>query len=504
MDVKPKGTVREMAKGGTWLAISAVLINLLQLASVIIVAWFLSPDDYGLVAIAMTFLVILSSITDMFLGEALIRQKEPSKKDIDTIWTMGVIRGVLIALIFLVLAYPVARFYGDDRLVGLMLALGLSPLSLGFQNPYRFLQQKKLVFSQEFIITVLQKLLSVATIIGIAAIFHSYWALIIGNIVFFASGTIISFILNPYRPAFNLRGWREVMNFSGWVMLSQIVSMLNSRFELLLMGRILGMATLGLYTMGSNLAWMATDEIMKPLRKVIFPAFTRVLHSPQGQQDPERLRQVYQRTQSLVTALVLPISVGFAVAAEPLIHLVFSERWYPVIFILQYLSAVFGFQTLGSLVRPLGKAKGQTRRLFVRDTQMLLLRLPIIIASMVAWGVVGIIIARVFTGLLSIAVNLFLIREFIGLPVRAQLYQNLRAIFGVTVMGAAMFVVGQGFDVGLGRAAAAEMLAAEVLAGGLAYALAICLSWMAMGRPEGPEREFIRLLGGLLRRRATA
>lgn len=146
---------------------------------------------------------------------------------------------------------------------------------------------------------------------------------------------------------------------------------------------MLGGIQLGYYSVGSNLAMMPTREATAPLTQTIYPAFAGI-HN-----DPGRLAAAYQRVQALVAAVALPAGIGVAVTADPLVRLALGDKWAPVIFIIQSLASVFALQTLGSLVQPLGMAKGETRVLFVRDTQMFCLRVPIMIGGLLLYGLPG-------------------------------------------------------------------------------------------------------------------
>lgn len=229
-----------------------------------------------------------------------------------------------------------------------------------------------------------------------------------------------------------------------------------------------------------------------PLTQTIYPGFASI------QNDPARLATAYQRAQALLTAVALPAGIGVAVIADPLVRLALGEKWAPVVFIIQALASVFALQTLGSLVQPLGMAKGATRMLFVRDTQMLLVRVPIMIAGLLLAGLPGVVVGRVFTGLCSAVVNMVLVRRLIGLPVMRQLHANLRALVAVAVMAAGVaFAAGQ-LPHTVDRPMLALHLATLVALGGFLYCAATFLLWEAMGRPVGPETEVQAIFGKLL------
>lgn len=487
------GLTNKALKGGALLAVARIAINLLQAAATILVAWYLSPDDYGIAAIAMTVLLIVASLSEMQLGEALIQHKTADRSIVDTVWTMGMLRGVILGAIVALLARPVSQFYGDSRLYEVMLVVALQPLISGFVNPRRFLQEREMIFRQEFIISLVQKFFSVAATIALAIWLENYWALIVGALIEVVLGLLISFAILPYRPRFSLTGVKEIFGFSVWLTLGQFVNTINWRVEYLFIGKVLGLGSLGIYRFGSNLAQLPTQELMAPVRKVTLSGFASVLNNQDNDYDDSAICRAYQKAQAFSTALALPVGVGFAMVAPTFAAALLADSWQPAVIIMQCLSAVFAFQTLGSLVQPLAMARGETRLLFIRDLQMLVVRLPIILGALYIWALPGIVAARVLTGAIAIAVNMFLIRRLIGLGVAAQLHANLRALVSVTVMAASLWVLQQFLGAEADRVSLMLRLFAEIAVGAGVYVACSAVMWRLMHKPQGPEHELLRI-----------
>jgi O-antigen/teichoic acid export membrane protein len=285
---------------------------------------------------------------------------------------------------------------------------------------------------------------------------------------------------------------REFFSFSAWLAASQITNTLNWRFDILLIGKVLGGTSLGYYTVGSNLARMPTREATAPLTQTIYPSFASIRN------DPKRLAAAYQRVQALVSAIALPAGIGVAVIADPLVRLTLGEKWAPAIFIIQSLASVYAFQTLGSLVQPLGMAKGETRILFLRDTQMLFVRVPIIFIGLITYGLHGVILCRIFTGTLAAFVNMILVKRFIGVSVMKQLAANGRALASVALMAAGVSFVSTLLGPAGDRPAILWQLGILVASGAVFYCGATLLLWLAMKRPTGPETEVFRIAGKIL------
>jgi hypothetical protein len=136
--------------------------------------------------------------------------------------------------------------------------------------------------------------------------------------------------------------------------------------------------------------------------------------------------------------------------------------------------------------------------LFIRDAQMLCVRVPIMIAGLMLAGLPGVIIGRVFTGLFSAFVNMILARRFIGVTVVKQLSANIRALTSIAVMAAGVTLASGYLPHTTEKIMLAEQLAMLVALGAGLYCGSTLLLWMLMGRPAGPETEIQKILGKVL------
>ncbi|WP_169053448.1 lipopolysaccharide biosynthesis protein [Alteraurantiacibacter aquimixticola] len=477
-----------LARGSMLLMASRVIINVLAFASTIMLARLLTPEDFGLVAIATTILAIAMAVTQLSLAESIIQLDDPTPDHLNTAWTMGVIRAAIIASLFAIAAYPTAQFFEDTRLANIMFALGAGMMINGFANPRRALFQRDLVFKQEFLIEVSAKLAMVATSISIAWIFRSYWALIGGLLASYVMTVGIGYVLMPYRPHFTLSRFRELWSFSFWLTLSQAMNTINWRFDQLLIGKFIGRASLGAYTVGDNLAQMPTREMTTPLTKTLFPGFASL------GKDKGRVGAGYARAQAIVTTLVLPVGVGVALIADPAVRLGMGEKWAASIFVIQALASVFALQTIGSLAHPLALSQGRTKLIFKRDCQYFALRLPAIVGGLYFGGLTGVVIGRVFVGLMGIGFNVAIVRRLVDIPIRRQLQANLRPVLSAIIMVAAVLLARGMWTHGTETSDLVLDLALSIPLGATAYMGSLIILWAISGYPDGPEREAMSVL----------
>ena len=481
-----------LAKGSMWISLSRAIVNGLSALSTIVLAWYLTPSDFGVVALGMTMLAIVTSITELSLTQALIRHDAPIESHFSAAWTLNATRGLVLCLLFAALAYPVSALYDEPKLAGIMLALGVSILIGGLTNPLLVVLQRDLIFWQEFVLRVAERVIGLAAALAIAIIYQSYWALVVGTLASQLVNVVVSYLLLPFRPRITFQHAREFFSFSAWLTAGQIVNTLNWRFDYLLIGKLLGTGPLGFYTVGSNLARIPTREATKPLTQTIYPSFANI------RRNPERLAAGYQRAQALVSAIALPAGIGMALVADPLVRLVLGERWAPIIFIIQALASVYALQTLGTLVQPLGMAMGETRLLFIRDTQMLCVRVPIILLCLLLYGLPGVIFGRVFTGLLGALVNMVLVQRLIGVTVLKQFAANARALISIAVMAAGVSLASSQLAQTADKTTLGLQVGILVALGGVLYCGTTLLLWTLMKRPVGPEADIRKIVGEFL------
>lgn len=484
----------KVAKGATWLAAARFAVNSLGFLSSLILARVLVPADFGLVALAMSFLAITNSLTDLSLSAALISHPAPVSAHYDTAWSLGLCRGLLVAAAFAALGWIVAPVFGDPRLVDVMLALSLTIILSGLSNPRAIMLTKDLIFWQQFMLQVSQKIVGFAVSVAIAFTYRSYWALVLGTLAGQFAGTMLSYLVLPYRPRLRFSGFPDLFTFSSWMSLSAMLNTFNWRLDHFLIGGYVGQADLGYYTMGDTIASLPTRETAVPLVSTMFPALSRLAHSP------ERLAHAYIRAQSLITAIALPAGVGIALISEPLVHLVLGQKWAPSILVVQALGSVFAFQSMAVLAPPVAMATNQTRLLFIRALQGFLIRVPLVLFGLWYAGFAGVIYSRCISGLIGIGQNMQIVKAACNLTFRAQIATSARSVLSTAAMAAVVAILNRHMEQSKETLELIFAIASMVLAGALSYAFTHGMLWLAQGRPEGPESEILSALSTLASR----
>ena len=169
-----------MAKGAAWMVLFKLSERLIGVVSTLILARLLIPDDFGLVAMAISMLAVLELVTSFNFDISLIQNQNAERYHYDTAWTCNLLLGLGEALAMMALALPAASFYGEPRVAGIMFALAAYTAVRGFANIGVVAFQKDLDLHKEFRFGITKKLFAFTVTVTLAFYLRNYWALMAG------------------------------------------------------------------------------------------------------------------------------------------------------------------------------------------------------------------------------------------------------------------------------------------------------------------------------------
>lgn len=480
-----------VVRGVVSLGGARLFINLLNAGSILLLARLLTPKDFGVVAIATAVVSVAMSFTDMSFLPALVQCREPTREHVDTVWTMSLIRAACIVTGFALVAWPLAKVYGDPRLLPVLIVSGITGAFMDFCNPRVYVALRDMRFGPLTLFQISQKLVSLSFAIVLAVLFRNYWAIIIGNAAGALASSLLSYVLVPYLPRLTLARVREIWCFSGWMFFNQLCETVNWRFDQLAIGLFTPEAALGKYAVADNLAVIPSRELSMPLTGPIFAGLATI------SDDLARLRKSYLRAQSTVAFATIPAATGLALTAHPAVHVLLGARWLDCVPLVQVIAIGYAFETLNFAIKPLAMAMGRTKFLFTRSFLFLCLRVPMIVLGLWLGGLYGAALGRLASAFLTSVISLLLVRRLVGLTVFQQVSAHGTTFVGLCAMVATVSLAGAS----LGEAVAGKPLLHLLMLGGIGAATYLgvtLLLWHSRGRPEGSVSEAVDILRGLL------
>lgn len=468
------------ATAAAWLVCTRLLTKSIDFVALLVLARLLIPADFGLVAIAMTLILIVEAVLELPINQALVRQRNITQSQLDTAFTLAVLRGSLLAALLALAAYPFSFIYGDHRLVGLVLVLGWAPMLRGLASPKLAVYARQIDFRRDFVIDLSGKLVSLAFASILAWQTHSYWALAAGTVATPLVMMVTSYVVAPYVPRLTLRDWPIFASFAGWSTVTQALFALGWQADRLILGRFTTSHELGTFSLANDLSYVPEVALIKPIMRPLMSAFVHI------GDNPERLRQVYERASVALLALGSPIMLGLCLLADPIVRLTLGGKWLLAIPVLQLLPLSLIPPLLSAPFWSLAMAVGRPRLYTLQTFIDLLARGTLLLAGAIAAGVEGVIVARILTAMLSAISAAWCVRTITGASVLRQFGAAWRVVVASAVLCGGVFWLRPLAD---GRSGIELVLALcfVTAAGGFLYLAVLMASWRLAGLPEGVE-----------------
>jgi lipopolysaccharide exporter len=482
------------ARGAGWAIGWRVSRRILGLANTLILARLLVPDDFGLVALATGFSQGILAFSTLGIEEAVIREKSATRETYDTAFTINLIRGLATAAIVAVCAWPVAEFFKDQRLMPVLLALAGCGMITSFENIGIVEFRRDFAFEREFKLLLLPRLTAIAVTVGVALIWRSHWALVAGIATAQTLTTAMGYVMHPFRPRIGLTAWRQLVGFSVWSWGISVAIMLRDRVDGFVIGRMLGLAEVGVYAVGAEFGIMPTYELAAPLSAACFSGFAAAARSG------AEIASTYLRILATVSLIVLPVGAGVTLVAGPLVVLAFGPRWAEAADIVRILGAAGSSVVLGTVSFALMSAGGMLGPAFAINTMSVVIRTAGAIVLVTLFGLRGAAMAYALSLLIENFSHLFVAFRRFHIRGLALLDKVWRGLLATAVMAGVL----RGAHLGDDMASPVRSLIAGVLVGAIVYTLTLLGAWLACGRPEGAETDLAALVRRMVPRFRTA
>jgi O-antigen/teichoic acid export membrane protein len=451
------------------------------LASTIILARLLSPDDFGVVAMAMVAVAILQSFAQSGVDLALLRSEAPQRDHYDAAWTLEIIQGVLLAIALFVTAPMVSGQFDDPRVDDVIRVLALAAFVGGFQNIGVVNFRRELDFRSEFKFGVYKKFATFFVTVAAALIMRNYWALVVGQVAGRFAEVLLSYRMSAFRPRLSLVRVGEIWGFSRWLILSRFTMLLNRQFDRWVVGSIGGAAVMGNYFIAQDFSSSPSDEIVAPMSRAAFPVYSRL------SSDPGALADALRRMLSSVTAITFATGLGIAAVASDFVHVVLGAKWVGAIPLMPWLGL---FAAVYGVVRTLDMfliATGSERASSLLALGFVIFLVPVLWYSGQQGSVVGIAATKAGT-----AFGLVLLLGFVVTRLTAVTPGLLwAAVWPPMLASVVMFAGVKALQTELPLSHHMLGLLRDSLVGACLYASTSVMIWLARGRPPGIEQDLL-------------
>jgi PST family polysaccharide transporter len=450
-------------RGMAWAYGSYVGGRLLLLLSTAILARVLVPADFGLVALALTFMTFLDTVRDLGLGQALIVGNADEEGRAQTVFSWTIVIGLGLALLTIAAAPFASRFFHEgDRFTALLAVLGCNFFVRSLGATHYALARKELDYRTRTFAELADVLTRGGSAIALALAGAGPWSLVIGYLVGTTALNVVVWVLVPFRPRFTLARThlRELLTFGGMLTLVDIGAAVAHQMDYVFVGRVLGPSSLGLYTIGFRLPELLIINVAVVAGDVLFPAYAMI--------NRDRLRDAFLLAMRSTAFVVFPMAVALAILARPIVLALFGPRWVASIEVMQVLVIYGVVITLSIPSGTVFKATGQAWILVVLTIPYVIL-LVTFLALFTDQGIVA--VAKVMAGMQAAFLWLtwWIAARRLDVAVPRLLAQLVRPLLAAGALAAVLFPIERAID------SPWPALIASGIAGGAVYALMVWL-----------------------------
>lgn len=423
--------------GIIWTFLEQIFRVGIQTITTLILAWFLLPEDFGLVAMITVFFAIAHSIMDSGFSQALIRKKEVSQIDYSTAFYTNLVLGFLTYVLLFASADFIASFYNEPGLVVLVRVVGLVVIINSFQLVQVAALTRKLNFKIQFRVTLISSLISSIVAIYMAAMGFGVWSLVAQMLISSFAATVLYWIINKWRPSkdFSTESLNEMFGFGSKLLVSGIIDTAFQNIYVIIIGKLFSAALVGYYFFALRIQQLIITQLTDAVQRVTYPVLSTI------QDDNTALKEFYRRIIQVVTYIVFPCLIALAVLAKPLFSLMLKDNWLPAVPFLQLLCIAGLLYPLHAINLNILKVKGRSDLFLYLEIVKKLMIVTIILIS-VRFGIFGILIGQIVSSVLAYIPNSYFSIKLINYSVSEQFHDFIPTLLLAVTMGLIMHATG--------------------------------------------------------------
>ena len=424
---------KETVKGVAWSGIDKIANGGILFIANIILARLLTPKDFGLLAIIAIFIQISQTFIDSGFTNALIQKKDRSQTDYSTVFFFNLAISIGFYVVLFFCAPFIASFFENEKLTSLTRVVGLNLIIGALVSVHRTRLTIQLRFKIQAVISLISSIASAVVAIWMA--YHGYgvWALVAWTRVNITLQVALIFIIIKWRPSFlfSKTAFKSLFSYSSKLLGASLIHLLYRNIYPIIIGKKFSPVELGYFNRADTFAMYAPYTISSVISRVAFPIFSRI------QDDDARLRNAYSKYIIFSSLIIFPIMTGLILLAKPLTLQILTEKWLPMVPMLQILCIDWMTDHLCQINLNILYVKGRSDLALRLEIKKKTIAILIFFISLY-WGIIGVCWGRVVYGFIAVYFNSYYTKRLIGISLIQQLKDIIIPLLQAIGMGIAV------------------------------------------------------------------
>lgn len=418
-------------KGTIWASIDRFSTIGVQFIVNIVLARLLLPSDFGAIGMLTIFIGVTQVIIDGGFISALIQKKEPTQTDYSTIFYWNVALALILYGVLFAAAPFIAEFYRMPILCNILRVLGLWIIVFSVNVVQTARLRKEMSFKSIAITNLSAVIVSGGIGIILAVNGFGVWSLVAQQISYGVVTTIAYYIMTRWHPSltFSRQCLHQLFSFGGYMFVATVLQEICRNFQGIIIGRRFSATQMGYYTQAQRLDMVTSNALPQVIAQVMFPVYSSL------QDDNDHLIQMIKTNIRIIAFIVFPLMGILIIAAEPIMTILYGEKWLPCAIFFQILCCGGVFACLQNVNYYAVAAVGKSRQLFIWSFYKWGFMLAAMFVGM-NFGILGLMWGLAFSSLNIYLVNALLVSRFIRFRLSAQI-RLLAPIFLTSLVGVA-------------------------------------------------------------------
>ncbi|MEM9161801.1 MAG: lipopolysaccharide biosynthesis protein [Cyanobacteria bacterium P01_F01_bin.4] len=423
-------------RGAMWSALEKWGAQLVSTAIFLLLARLLGVEAFGLVALANVFLAFMRIFLDQGFAQALVQKEQLEPAHLDTAFWTSLLMGVLLVLAILAGAGVVANFYDQPELAPIIRWMSISFLFAGLSSVQSAILQRNMQFKIFAARSLVATIACGVAGIGAALMGLGVWSLVVKEIVFASTGSILLWSTSGWMPGFRFspKHFKELFSYGINILGLNFLNFFNLRSDDMLIGYFLGPVALGYYTVAYRLLLIMLKLLTSVTNQVALPTFSRM------QKDPERMRNAFYKVTQYTSLISFPTFIGMAILAPELVQCLFGEEWMPSVPVMRILAFSGVLQSIyqfdGTILLSTGKPAWRL------GLQCLGVVCNItVFLFVVNWGIAAVAAGFVIGGYVRSPLSMLLVKKIIHINLVKYTSRFLPAIASSGIMAGSILIM---------------------------------------------------------------
>lgn len=421
----------------TWNAVQRFGTMSLSFVSNLVLARLLLPSDFGCIGMLTIFIALSEAIIDGGFGAALIQKQETTQKDYSTIFYWNLFVSFLFFIIIMVLAPVIANFYHMPSLCEVLRGMSFVLLINGFLVIQTTILTKMLEFKSLAKINLIGTSAGVVISIIAAYLGMGVWSLVIKTLITSLVTGVLLWTINSWRPTleFSWMSFRSLFNFGGLMLLSSVLNTLFENIQGLVIGRVYTATDMGYYSQAKKIDEIPSRSVTQIVTQVSFPVFSKIAG------DIESLKKAVKKNVVCINFLIFPLQVLLIVLAEPIIVLLFSDKWIDSVPYFRILCVYSMFVALNALNTNVYKAVGKSNVYFWVQLFKKIIGIVLLVVGL-QYGIIGVTWSVSVSGFLWWITSAVVNKRIIKYGFFEQVVDILPSVLVSLAIGFLFYIVG--------------------------------------------------------------